>query len=265
MIKFFRKIRQNLLSEGKTGKYLKYALGEIILVVLGILIALQINNWNENRKDRIQETAILNNLKKDFKSAIKEFQALNDLRYNAISSMKTIYEVDANKVKSSSTNYLDSLISKTMTAPTFNNQSGSLNVLLTSGKIDLISNQELKEQLIEWPGDVADMTEDEITHSKLHTSKYSTILDNYVSWNDIFNLYNVRGIRFKAKGINKMKTNANVTSNYKSLLNDIVFLNVLNRRIVFLELTTNETNDLIAKAQDIIKSINSELSNDKIL
>ena len=53
MIKFFRKIRQNLLSEGKTGKYLKYEIGEIILFVFGILIALQINNWNEARKDTI--------------------------------------------------------------------------------------------------------------------------------------------------------------------------------------------------------------------
>jgi len=50
MIKFFRKIRQNLLSEGKTGKYFKYAIGEILLVVIGILIALQINNWNEHTK-----------------------------------------------------------------------------------------------------------------------------------------------------------------------------------------------------------------------
>jgi hypothetical protein len=50
MIKFFRRIRQNLLSEGKTGKYLKYALGEIALVMIGILLALQVNNWNENRK-----------------------------------------------------------------------------------------------------------------------------------------------------------------------------------------------------------------------
>jgi len=50
MIKFFRKIRQNLLIENKTGKYFKYAIGEIILVVIGILIALSINNWNEELK-----------------------------------------------------------------------------------------------------------------------------------------------------------------------------------------------------------------------
>ncbi len=50
MIQFFRKIRQKLLSENKFSKYLLYAIGEVILVVIGILIALQINNWNENRK-----------------------------------------------------------------------------------------------------------------------------------------------------------------------------------------------------------------------
>ncbi|MBC2838607.1 hypothetical protein [Robiginitalea sp. SC105] len=49
MIKFFRRIRQNLLSEGKTGKYLKYAIGEIFLVIIGILLALQIDNWNSER------------------------------------------------------------------------------------------------------------------------------------------------------------------------------------------------------------------------
>ena len=55
MIKFFRQIRQSLIMENKTGKYLKYAIGEIVLVVIGILIALQINNWNEQRKeDRLE-------------------------------------------------------------------------------------------------------------------------------------------------------------------------------------------------------------------
>jgi Family of unknown function (DUF6090) len=53
MINFFRKIRYNLMEQNKTGKYLKYAVGEIVLVMLGILLALQVNNWNEERKENI--------------------------------------------------------------------------------------------------------------------------------------------------------------------------------------------------------------------
>ena len=55
MIKFFRHIRKEQMEKGKTGKYLKYAIGEIVLVVFGILIALQINNWNSYTKDRQKE------------------------------------------------------------------------------------------------------------------------------------------------------------------------------------------------------------------
>ena len=73
MIKFFRNIRQNLLNEGKITKYLKYAIGEIVLVVIGILIALQINNWNEGRKEKLLE----NNLKKNLYNEL-----LNVLEYN---------------------------------------------------------------------------------------------------------------------------------------------------------------------------------------
>jgi len=62
MIKFFRNIRKSLLMENKTSKYFKYAIGEIILVVIGILIALQINNWNEYKKERKQETKVLSEL-----------------------------------------------------------------------------------------------------------------------------------------------------------------------------------------------------------
>ncbi len=54
MIKLFRRIRQKMLTENKFSKYVLYAIGEIILVVIGILIALQINNWNENRKTEIK-------------------------------------------------------------------------------------------------------------------------------------------------------------------------------------------------------------------
>ena len=70
MIKIFRNIRKKLLAENKSviknTNYIKYALGEIVLVVLGILIALQINNWNENRKNSDLYYSYLLRLKEDF-------------------------------------------------------------------------------------------------------------------------------------------------------------------------------------------------------
>ena len=68
MIKFFRQIRFKLMNENKTSKYFKYAIGEIILVVIGILIALQINNWNENNKLKVQETEIISSLVEELKN-----------------------------------------------------------------------------------------------------------------------------------------------------------------------------------------------------
>ena len=58
MIKFFRRIRQKLLSESKFSKYLLYAIGEIVLVMIGILLALQVNTWNEQKKDWGKRTEI---------------------------------------------------------------------------------------------------------------------------------------------------------------------------------------------------------------
>ncbi|WP_053969917.1 DUF6090 family protein [Mangrovimonas sp. ST2L15] len=71
MIKFFSTIRKRLLGEGKTTNYLKYAIGEIVLVVIGILIALQINNWNEHRKELRKESAIVKELYKELQQNLK--------------------------------------------------------------------------------------------------------------------------------------------------------------------------------------------------
>jgi hypothetical protein len=70
MIPFFRKIRKKMADDNKPLKYARYAIGEIILVVIGILIALQINNWNEERKNRIIENDTLSSLKEDLESAL---------------------------------------------------------------------------------------------------------------------------------------------------------------------------------------------------
>ncbi|MCO4822170.1 MAG: hypothetical protein KC469_08885, partial [Flavobacteriaceae bacterium] len=72
MIKFFRKIRYDLMEKNKTGKYFKYAIGEIILVVIGILIALQINNWNENKKLVVKEMKIVKEIKYELEVSLKD-------------------------------------------------------------------------------------------------------------------------------------------------------------------------------------------------
>lgn len=77
MIKFFRHIRQRLLSEGKTAKYFKYAIGEIVLVVIGILIALQINNWNEKQIIKKKESLILKELLNSINSDLQKYQNLS--------------------------------------------------------------------------------------------------------------------------------------------------------------------------------------------
>ena len=84
MIKFFRRIRQQLLSQNRFSKYLLYAVGEIFLVVIGILIALSINNWNEWKKERIRETSVLLDLKENLernialaKNGISEIEEIN--------------------------------------------------------------------------------------------------------------------------------------------------------------------------------------------
>jgi hypothetical protein len=79
MIKFFRKIRQNLLMENKTGKYFKYAIGEIVLVVIGILIALQINNWNQDRIEHKETKVLLSNLSLDIEENIKNLKDQQNL------------------------------------------------------------------------------------------------------------------------------------------------------------------------------------------
>lgn len=62
MLKFFRRIRQALINESNMKKYTLYAVGEVLLIVIGIVIAGQLNNWNEYRKLRIEERILLNEI-----------------------------------------------------------------------------------------------------------------------------------------------------------------------------------------------------------
>ena len=102
MIKFFRKIRYNLMENNKTGKYFKYAIGEIILVVVGILIALNINNWNEKRKAKITEfelyKVILTDIELDeekIKDRIKYFKKVQSMQHHIYQETKGLAIYDS--------------------------------------------------------------------------------------------------------------------------------------------------------------------------
>lgn len=93
MIKFFRKIRYGLMEKKKTGKYLKYAIGEIVLVVIGILIALQLNNWNEARKNEDQFKAILEQI---YTVIDQDIDAMILIRYGLAKQMAIIDSIQRN-------------------------------------------------------------------------------------------------------------------------------------------------------------------------
>ncbi|OIQ30336.1 MAG: hypothetical protein BM564_02910 [Bacteroidetes bacterium MedPE-SWsnd-G2] len=92
MIKFFRTIRQNLLLENKTGKYFKYAIGEIVLVVVGILIALQINTWNEANKEKELEYDILRQLRKNLAEDIGNITSIIEAQNSTLSSQNNLID-----------------------------------------------------------------------------------------------------------------------------------------------------------------------------
>ena len=93
MIKFFRKIRQQLLIERKTGKYFRYAIGEILLVMVGILLALQVNNWNEERKQEIELKGFLNKIAQNIREDIAMAKLHKSRRENTQKNSKLTIEM----------------------------------------------------------------------------------------------------------------------------------------------------------------------------
>jgi hypothetical protein len=147
MIKFFRKIRQNLLSESKFSKYLVYAIGEILLVVIGILIALQINNWNTNKNNRIFELKMLNEISVALK---QDYIFFNDhlLQYRNKTEIDAIAFFDrailSNRIVVDSLDYHFNRLDFGLRV-TYNR--GPYDALSASG-IDKITNDSLRNKLI---------------------------------------------------------------------------------------------------------------------
>jgi hypothetical protein len=185
MIRLFRNIRKQLAAENKAMAYLRYAIGEIFLVVIGILIALQINNWNEARKNHIEEIALLNQLKSEFQSNLEQLDQKIVIRKSMIAaSFKLLYYKDHSEARNK-----DSILTQilpTLITPTFDPVADNIS---SSNRILLIRNNKLKEMLSRWTTDIIQVTEEEVSWKNYSDKYYTQTLLKYSSFRTLVNQF----------------------------------------------------------------------------
>ncbi|MEN2283277.1 DUF6090 family protein [Algoriphagus sp. SE2] len=184
MIKFFRKIRQNLLSEGKTGKYLKYAIGEIVLVVIGILVALQINNWNQTRLNRSFEVTMLREIKSSLEQDVNYYDGFKSRVERKRQGIQELLAMIA-----SNKTYPDTVLLESYNKMTWGNlfvyNKGGYEGIKSVG-LDKISNDSLRRKIIkiyevDFPGAISYYEMMEARHSnedyklQLHNSLWKRV------------------------------------------------------------------------------------------
>ena len=148
MFRFFRKIRQQLLHDNRLGKYSLYAIGEILLVVIGILIALQINNQNDLRKDRVKEVHYLENIKTDLYLNLAEIDQYLDVRTESIEGAKRIIaHFEGEPVTDYSAFNADGV--RIYNWQKFWQHNNTFQELVNSGNLALISNDAIKKSLFD--------------------------------------------------------------------------------------------------------------------
>jgi len=153
MIKFFRHIRKDLMETGKTVNYLKYAIGEIVLVVIGILIALSINNWNEERKKGIQGKEYVKEIYNDLKSDLKSLnRILAKLETNKITSRQILEILESEDKNIADSSLFVSNILNTNAVIDVRRNNRTWDELRSTGRISMIENDSLDKLLTSFYG-----------------------------------------------------------------------------------------------------------------
>lgn len=150
MINFFRKKRKSLADDNKILKYARYAIGEIILVVIGILIALQINTWNINRINSVKEIEYISGLKNDLKKQITALERSKNFSDYIINEAETLLRQYNSKSSFQEIDSLNATLSHLMYTNQYQDISTTFNELNSTGQLNLIQNKKLRSQVIEF-------------------------------------------------------------------------------------------------------------------
>jgi len=235
------------MSENKTGKYLKYAIGEILLVVLGILIALSINNWNENQKNKSKKEVLLKALKIEFISNLKQIDTVIYYDYLVLNHTKKLMELGPETSIEMIKDSLPYWLQKSDYRWTFDPLNGALRSGISSGEIHLIINDSLSNLLFGWTDFVADFKEGE-TRTVDAVKKSKSIVEKHIRLVDFKNTW--------SPAIGKSK----FISDYKSLFSDPLYEDYLGERYLSMEDALSDLLLVKTKNELIIKLIDKELN-----
>jgi len=190
MIPFFRRLRIQLLNEGKTTRYLKYAIGEIILVVIGILIALSINNWNQKQQDRKIEQATLKALLSEFKdnstsindylAHIKRIRKFGDtLRKHLGPEITTLSKYDINRLIGETGGTTKILVSVDV-----------LEDAQSSGRLNLLSDDEVRKAISRWSSQLKELQAEEFDWAQEFSNQFVPYANKWIQWDDTDYVFN---------------------------------------------------------------------------
>jgi len=232
------------MEKNKTGKYLKYAIGEIILVVIGILIALSINNWNENRKNSNKEATMLANINKEFKQNRKQLDSVVSEHRISHSNSAKIIKLFPIKSKPEP-KVLDSLSVQlwwSYGGVTFNPSQTSINALASTSSFDLIKDETLRDLLISWNDLITDYQEEELRSRNYVLNQYDAFMSKHFDWN-----YNFKDERNNFNALQTLEFEYLVKNNY-DLVNQILTSSGELKKVQetldkIIELSSPKTND----------------------
>ena len=243
MIKIFRQIRQQLIGEGKTSKYFKYAIGEIVLVVIGILLALQVNNWNERRKSQNESQEILKAINVEFKNNRVVLKDRIDYLEDANKYVQAVLNLTNSDEYQLSVVNVDSIISLSLKYGNYNPANSTIQELISSGKLNLIENDQLKENLFNWLQILEDTDED----FKNQDLQAITMLEVYLSENISFkNTITYHPLDY-GDGESKL-----FDGKYEHFFNDLEFENLYYGKRFWNTVMINHYKELDLFAQEII-------------
>ncbi len=275
MINFFRHLRKQKITDGaqgdglgKTSSYIKYAIGEIMLVVVGILIALQINTWNETRKNKRQERETLELLKGEYEENIHQLNTKVNLRVGMINSaFKLLSLIDNNSFQMYPTDSVEIYIVKTIIFPTFNPSIGVTNDIINSGKLYIISNSELRIFLSAWTSDISQVSEIEqvwLNYAQNHYIPF--LIDNYEYrngmnslWNDYKTTQNMKLRKSQLEELTIGRSRREV--DLVHIFSNVNFEDHLSNLIAYNYLANAQSSAIQLKLEEVLEIINKELEN----